>query len=535
MQLDKDYTEAPTSASPLSPASLRLAPISRLSTSQQKGGHGRTRQEQLEIAAYASELGATLLPGYAVTERASIFDRPTFLAALADAKLRHERGELDGMVFGSVDRLSRDPYDGAAVLRDALKAGLRVYFAAERLNAASLADQAAIVGALSASRAYVERMRRNTAPARAARALDGRIPNGQCPWPFDYDKAKGRASLNPERAAWVRRWAAILIEGGTVSDCLREMNAANVPAPKGGTWTSRATVTRILHSPAMVGRFESGYQRVVSASFFEKGKRQPGTPVLVYEDESCRVLSNETWARVQARLQENKALSARNVQRDYGPLRGLVRCGGCGLALAGDGKKRWPSFRCPRCRHSVGVGPLTAFMRDWARRVAASASLREKMLGRLLGPGSNKTLDRDIATTESQLAFESKKQARAIRMAVELGGAHEQTLKGVLATIEQTKARLVDDLAALKAERSDAAGRVTPEEAGTFVDDVVAGFQARLGADDVLRRQLVGLGLKVIVSWASGQSRIDLRRSSTLQRKPVSLDLGVVVQQAVSA
>ena len=177
------------------------------------------------------------------------FDRPQFQAAINKAIDMCSVGEIDGVIVGSVDRLSRDPYDGGSLCKEALQRNLRLYFAAERLDASSESDQLKIVGALLAARAYVDRLKRQTIPGRRSRADDGKIPNGQRRWPFDYSIETGRATPNPEKAAWVRRWAELIVGGGALQDICRLMQRNGVLAPKGGLTWRNPTVSRILGDP----------------------------------------------------------------------------------------------------------------------------------------------------------------------------------------------------------------------------------------------------------------------------------------------
>ena len=103
---------------------MRLIAILRLSSKAQTHGHGKARQEEDEIKSYVDELGAVLVDTWFVAERATIFERPQFEALLANGISLRRQGVIDGLILGSVDRLSRDPFDGGAVCRDALKAGL---------------------------------------------------------------------------------------------------------------------------------------------------------------------------------------------------------------------------------------------------------------------------------------------------------------------------------------------------------------------------------------------------------------------------
>ena len=402
---------------------LRLLAIIRLSTSAQKHGHGGERQEIEEIKEFAEDLGAEVVDTVAVQERATIFDRPQFQSQLDSAKQLLQEGKIDGVILGSVDRLSRDPFDGGAICRDALTSGLSLFFAAERLDASKEGDQEKIVGALQAARAYVIRLKRQTMPARRARAAAGKLPNGQHRWPFDYDARMGRATPNPERAGWVRKWADILIRGGTLSTIQRVMETACVSAPRGGPRWGRSTITRILSDPALKGEFYHGYERMSSPSFYEPAHRVKAEPQLVYMDKSNAVLTDSLWTAVQERLADNRKLSTRNTKRDYSPLHKLVTCDPCDAACGVDPGHGYPAFRCPSCKKRWSV------KKTWD-------SARENLISLWGSPGLLKeTLRRQYTRVESQTTLEQQgrdhmkevaelkdKETRALRMAIALDG-----------------------------------------------------------------------------------------------------------------
>ena len=89
------------------------------------------------------------------------------------------QGTIDGLILGSVDRLSRDPFDGGAVCRDALRAGLRLFFAEDRLDVFLEEDQVNIISLLVASRKYAQRLKAQTMPARKAELALGRYRMGK--------------------------------------------------------------------------------------------------------------------------------------------------------------------------------------------------------------------------------------------------------------------------------------------------------------------------------------------------------------------
>ena len=319
-------TNIPSSAPGQQRVPLRLMAITRLSTSGQQTGHGRARQADLEIKAFAKELGAEIVETRSVEERATIFDRPQFEAVMAEATALRQHGDIDGLILGSVDRLSRDPYDGGALVKMCLMSGLLVYFAAERLDASKEGDQERIIGALVTARAYADRVKRQTMPARLACAAAGKLPNGQCRWPFNYDPKTGRATPNLERATWIKRWVELLLQGGHLGDISRMMETSGVSAPRGGIRWGRSTIAPILGDEALKGEFYHRRERMHAPNFYETSKRIESDPELIYLDKRNAILDDITWAFVQKRFADNQEQASRNTRQDYGPLHRLVLC-----------------------------------------------------------------------------------------------------------------------------------------------------------------------------------------------------------------
>ena len=81
----------------------------RLSSKAQIRGHGKERQEEDEIKDYVDELDACITDTWFVAERATIFDRPHFEALLTQGISMRRQGTIDGLILGSVDRLTGCP------------------------------------------------------------------------------------------------------------------------------------------------------------------------------------------------------------------------------------------------------------------------------------------------------------------------------------------------------------------------------------------------------------------------------------------
>ncbi len=485
---------------PPAPATLRLMRIVRFSSAPQEKGFGRYRQEIEECQAYADELGATIVLTRELTERASIFNRPQFESILQDALKLKQTDLIDGIIIPSVDRLSRDPYDGAAKVRDCLQNGLRVFFAAERLDASDENSQERIIGQLQAAKSYVDRFTANAMAGRRARVLEGKLPSKGGRWPFEYDPATGRCNQIPERVDWVRKWADIIVNGGTLGDCQKLMDKHGVPAPGGGKW-NKPTITRILGDRSLIGEFLAFKQRIVAENWWERGKRVASDPVLVYADRENAILTDEVFEKVAARLAENKQISSRNAQRAYGPLRGLLTCYECNRAMGGDGHERYPGFRCPVCRHRISARKLTEAVRTWFQLVLAKPENVEALLMKAAERGDPaKHIQGDLERLEKDLRFEEEKGRRAARLAVYRGGKHEQDFLTIAAEIDEAKDKIRRDIAVRKETLATLPHDYVPSE--QEVEEFVGALLRPYENDGHLRQHLVRLGMRVVVEFS---------------------------------
>lgn len=499
---------------------LRLIAVMRLSSKAQIKGHGKERQEQDEIKAYVDELDACLVDTWFIAERATIFERPQFEALLAKGISLRRQGTIDGLILGSVDRLSRDPFDGGAVCRDALKAGLRLFFAEDRLDAFREEDQGNIVGHLMASRKYAQRLRAQTMPARRARAKHGKIPNGQVRWPFDYDPSSGTASPNPERARWVKRWHQTLRDGGSLGSIKTMMEQARIPAPKGGTTWSRSTITRILADPALKGDFSFGFERMETRDYWEPSRRVPSEPELIYSDKSNAILAAEEWDYVQMVLGRNKEYSRRNTQYDYSPLRGLVKCP-CGRKVGAHTHRRSGIgyFRCSTCRNGdVNTRKLWDSVRAWLLSCISSSNTFAALVSNgLEAPESIGQVEKQVAEDLAEIEEIDESITRAIRMGVRLS-SYEDRFENI---IQELEIRLAQVKAGLAVRQKVLEDREEKEASVRILESTISDFRERLPnvTDPEWRQLLLDLGLTAeIKPMNKADIRISVRFSTVIKQ-----------------
>ncbi|MDP3062254.1 MAG: recombinase family protein, partial [Chloroflexota bacterium] len=249
------------------------------------------------------------------------------------------------------------------------------------------------------AQAYVETMRVNTMRAKRRRASQGhKMPTGGRKWAFEYDPATGQYRKNEARAAWIARcYQWVLEEGLSLYACCRRLEAEGVPPPgyelwarsveKGRAWNRRrppspetwfpGTLRGLLLDEGNVGRFYA-YKHETARGKDGKKRQVTADPskwVLVYEDSSQAIVTQEQHEAFKAKMRRNQENSPRHAKHPYPPLRGLVFCPLCGRRMAG-----W------RCSHTGVTYYKCEVCRNLVNAFKLWDELREEIKTRLLEP-----------------------------------------------------------------------------------------------------------------------------------------------------
>jgi site-specific DNA recombinase len=300
-------------------------------------------------------------------------DRLRDHAALAD---------LDVVLVTAPDRLARNYVHQVLLIEELAGHGCRVEFV-DRPMSADPHDQLLlqIRGAVAEyERTLItERMRRG----RLARLRAGTL----LPWttaPFGY-------RLDPERP---RDAAAVRTEPGeavlvaqmfewylepqaTLYRLAARLTGLGVATPTGKPRWNVASVRGILRNPAYTGRALTNRTRVVPA----RGRKSAMRPAGPGQSHAPRpeqdwitvpvppVVSEETFAQVQAKLDANQQGAARNTRHEY-LLRALVSCGACRLGCTG--RQTAKGYRYYLCRGRTDALRAAQGQRCTARYIPAA-------------------------------------------------------------------------------------------------------------------------------------------------------------------
>jgi site-specific DNA recombinase len=220
-----------------------------------------------------------------------------------------------------------------------------------------------------------ERLRRG----KLYRIRQGQLVNPNPPYGYRYipltEANGGRWQPEPLEAETVQQiydWYTHSSAPLTISQILDQLRALGPQAPARGCHWTFSTVQAILKQPAYTGR--AYYNRSVTCHEAVGRPRKHGRGQLQTPTHQPRpveewievavpaLVSETTWQQAQERLAMNQKFAARNNNRHFYLLRGLLVCGTCGRTLAGRtsggcvayyctnrGKERMPDVPAHAC------------------------------------------------------------------------------------------------------------------------------------------------------------------------------------------
>ena len=316
----------------------RIALYLRVSSEEQVERESIGTQEEF-LADYCKLYGhevAGIYKDEAVSGTVPLLERPGGRRLIEDAKA----SKFASAIVYKLDRIGRT----LLVVVDAhdrlMETGVAFRSATEPIDTSTPAGR--LIFQMLASFAEFER---STIAERSRdglhRAFKGGAQPGRIPYGYDLDE-DGRFTVVAEEAAVVREIITNVAAGATLYSEAQRLNTEGVPSPgrkyrgkarePGGKW-SHTTVRKIVARTAYRGK------HTVSTS---KGPIEREVPAIIEPGPQQKALET---------LAENKRFHSRPTDRKY-LLRGLIRCGVCGLHYVGHpshcrGEKRY-YYTCSR-------------------------------------------------------------------------------------------------------------------------------------------------------------------------------------------
>src|ERR1017187_667558 len=458
-------------------------------------------------------------------------------------------GQIQVVLAYSPDRLSRKYAYQILLIEELARNGVETMFV-KAPQGASAEDQLLVQfqGMISEyERAQIlERSRRG----KRHRAQSGEVSVMSCaPYGYSYIRKTNEAPaayvvLEAEARVVVRIYEMYTVEGLSIGEITRRLNAEGIPTRKASARWGRTTVWAVLRNSAYRGIACFGQTRASSRTRVMRPQRRRGviTPSMTGGHERPReewieipvpaLISEDSFARAQELLQENKIRSRR---RTIEPsiVQGIISCQKCGYAFSRSstqttarkihyykciGSDGWRKLGGPVCDNSRMVRQDLLDQIVWAEviKLLEDPTLIQQELDRRLAAArsSDPTRKRE-QSLQRELVHVSKGIERLL-------GAYQEALM----SIEQLRERmpgLRQREQTLRAELQAIADQANDRAAFLRLAENLTAFLSRLrGAADTLsmteRQRIVRLVVKDVLI---GDDTITIRHSiSVPQQSP---------------
>ena len=358
---------------------MRVAVYARVSTTRQAQAQG-IEQQLDRLRAAAAERGWELDDQHVYRDdgySGARIGRPGLDRLRDHAAL----AELDLVLVTAPDRLARNYVHQVLLIDELAGRGCQVEFL-DRPMSSDPHDQLLlqIRGAVAEyERTLIaERMRRGRQAKLRAGTL---LPWTTAPFGYRLDPERPRLAsavrVDPGEAALVAQLFDWYLEPqATVYRLARRLTDLGVATPRGGPRWNTASVRGILRNPAYAGRALSNRTQVAPA----RGRKSamlpagPGVSHAPRPEEDWiavpvpAIVSEETFAQVQAKLDANQQGAARNTRHEY-LLRALISCGACRLGCTG--RQTAAGYRYYLCRGRTDPLRVAQGQRCTARYIPA--------------------------------------------------------------------------------------------------------------------------------------------------------------------
>jgi site-specific DNA recombinase len=300
---------------------VRISELTEATTSPER--------QLADCQAYCQRMGWAEVARYEdldISGTKTLAQRPGLTAALEAIA----RGEADHLVAAKIDRVARSVITFNQVVQALQRHGASLVSVAEGLDFSTPAGRMVANVLAVFAQFESEQIGSRVKNAKAHLASIGKWPGGRRPFgwsPVAHPDGKGfRLEVDPVEGPIIQGMVEAVLEGISVGTIAGDLNKRGIPTVLGHSWVGE-TVRKALTKPAMIGG--NGADRLVS---------------------------DRTYASLQARLQRGAPVEARHDHDEVLLAPSLVRCGRCGSPMRpgthDDGRR---VYRCSQ-RPAPGVG-----------------------------------------------------------------------------------------------------------------------------------------------------------------------------------
>lgn len=283
--------------------------------------------------------------------------RPEFQKMIADAKNQL----FDVCIVHKFDRFSRSRRDSIIYKEILSEYGVCLVSVSEQFGSG---PQSTVMEAISETMAeyYIKNLSNEVRKGLDVVASKGLHTGGIPPLGYDVSEDK-KLVINEAEAEIVRLIFDRYANNFTYNDIAKELNAKGFKTKIGNEFTG-SSFNAILQQRKYIGEYV--YNRRVSEDkrgCVNSHKNKPEEEILRIPGAVPQIIDNETFEKVQKRLEMNKRKAGHYKSKSNYLLSGLIVCGECGFHYqgncrpSGSSSNMYSSYRCgKRQNHKVGCG-----------------------------------------------------------------------------------------------------------------------------------------------------------------------------------
>jgi site-specific DNA recombinase len=519
-----------------SPQLVRCAFYGRYSTKMQR--LATLEDQERACREFAASKGWQVLNEHIYTDKAlsgtSKVKRIQFLALEAAAE--HTPRLFDYVLVDDTSRVSRDQADILMFVKLMRHFHINVYFVSQKLDSADPSFDMLLNFYSMMDAQFITRLKAKVWQAQKGRVLAGFIAGS---WPYGYrpviventddPDAVGRATtkgtklrIEANEAKVIRRIFRMFADGHSMWSICIALNLDKIPSPRSlqlgksdAAW-SRDAIKRILHNRKYLGVFvwNATQQTEHPRTGQIRKEYKLAHELVVVPAPDLRIVSDEMWARVEARLKvleqddqkQARLLGSFNRAKNKPYLySGLLFCGMCGARMRIGGKDQNAVYECPnhrlrrkgcknhlRIRQDRAAAQITEFL---ARQLAQPEYLEYLVTAvhdelKDIWKRRNEIGPRETLADLQKAVRDCEKKINNLTNVIASTG--NQLLVSALQTLAFEKERKQDKIDAFKGTRSS----ITKKELLVLVRDNVANLLEVLNADVPLARQALQRHIK---------------------------------------
>jgi site-specific DNA recombinase len=300
----------------------------RVSTDDQEDNTSLDEQER-SGRAYCKEHGLIVGEVWKETFSGFVYRERVKLGKI---RKRYQEGKIQGVVFRTLDRLSRKQEHVAILLEEMEYYEIQIHCIKEKIDDTPMGKIARMVLAFVAEMER-EKILDRTTTGRINKAKEGKAPPvGKVPygrrWIYNDKGGHDYIELVEDQANVLRKAAQEYADGISLNSIVAKLNANGVPSATGGIWHN-GSLLRLLTDPHITGRNLKAF-----SSRWSTAKNRLGS-VDLPDDTYPQIISVELYERVIARTEYNAAASPRkSAEPEMFLIRGgYARCKYCGNAM----------------------------------------------------------------------------------------------------------------------------------------------------------------------------------------------------------